>query len=215
MSLDWGERWRLARAERVLVRAMLAGDERAFERFADDYLPPLYRFARRQVADPELARELVQATLCKAIAGLAAFRGESGLGTWLGACCRNEIAAHFRQRGRRPAEVELTEDTVPAGSTAGESPGPERELLRREQAGMVHAALDALPPRYGRALEWKYVERLTVVEIAARLGVGAKAAESLLTRAREAFRAAYRRQVESAVSPAARGLVQPGKGSET
>jgi DNA-directed RNA polymerase specialized sigma24 family protein len=37
----------------------------------------------------------------------------------------------------------------------------------------------------------KYVEGLSVMEIAQRLGVGTKAAESLLTRARTAFRDAY------------------------
>jgi RNA polymerase sigma-70 factor, ECF subfamily len=55
----------------------------------------------------------------------------------------------------------------------------------------VQAILDRLPARYGDALEWKYVEGLSVMEIAERLGVGAKAAESLLTRARTAFRDAY------------------------
>jgi DNA-directed RNA polymerase specialized sigma24 family protein len=48
--------------------------------------------------------------------------------------------------------------------------------------------LDALPRRYGDALEWKYVLGLTVEEIAGRLGLGPKAAASLLTRARQAFR---------------------------
>jgi DNA-directed RNA polymerase specialized sigma24 family protein len=40
-------------------------------------------------------------------------------------------------------------------------------------------------------LEWKYLDRVPVEEIATRLGLGAKAAESLLTRARQAFRTSY------------------------
>jgi DNA-directed RNA polymerase specialized sigma24 family protein len=66
-------------------------------------------------------------------------------------------------------------------------------LARKQEAHLVHAALDLLPPHYARALEWKYVDRLPVAEIAARLRLGAKAAESLLTRARRAFRAGYER----------------------
>ena len=50
------------------------------------------------------------------------------------------------------------------------------------------ATLDALPGRYGEALEWKYIDGLSVREIAARLELGEKATESLLTRARESFR---------------------------
>jgi RNA polymerase sigma-70 factor (ECF subfamily) len=174
---------------------MLAGDEAAFARFAEEYLPVLHRFARRHLEDPEAAREIVQATACKVIAKLATFRGESGLSTWMCACCRNEIAAHFRRRSRRPAEVELTDETAASGAWPGSGgpPGPEQELLRRERADLVHAALDALPPRYGRVLEWKYLEQVPVEEIAARLGVGPKAAESLLSRARESFRGGFRR----------------------
>jgi DNA-directed RNA polymerase specialized sigma24 family protein len=40
-------------------------------------------------------------------------------------------------------------------------------------------------------LEWKYIHGLSVDEIAERLDVGYKATESLLTRAREAFRDAF------------------------
>jgi DNA-directed RNA polymerase specialized sigma24 family protein len=62
--------------------------------------------------------------------------------------------------------------------------------------------LDQLPTRYGDALEWKYGEGLSVKEIATRLGVGPKAAESLLTRARQAFRDAF-----ATVGPSLEGAV--------
>ena len=55
----------------------------------------------------------------------------------------------------------------------------------------MHEALDYLPSRYSQALEWKYCEGLSVNEIAERLEVGAKAAESVLSRARVAFREAF------------------------
>jgi RNA polymerase sigma-70 factor (ECF subfamily) len=51
--------------------------------------------------------------------------------------------------------------------------------------------LDCLPPWYGDALEWKYIHGLSVKEIAERLNLGSKAAESLLTRARKAFREGF------------------------
>jgi DNA-directed RNA polymerase specialized sigma24 family protein len=68
---------------------------------------------------------------------------------------------------------------------------PEATLRRREVSWLVHATLDHLPAHYGMALEWKYMQELPVDEIAARLGIGYKAAESLLTRAREAFREGF------------------------
>jgi RNA polymerase sigma-70 factor (ECF subfamily) len=55
----------------------------------------------------------------------------------------------------------------------------------------VQATVDTLPDRYSDVLEWKYVDGLSVDEIAAQLNIGVKAAESLLTRAREAFRETF------------------------
>ncbi len=58
-------------------------------------------------------------------------------------------------------------------------------------ARLVRVTLDALPESYADALEWKYMQGWSVNEIADKLRVGPKAAESLLTRARQAFRDAF------------------------
>jgi len=55
----------------------------------------------------------------------------------------------------------------------------------------VAATLDHLPATYGDVLEWKYLHGLSVGEIASRLGIGYKAAESRLSRARAAFREGF------------------------
>jgi RNA polymerase sigma-70 factor (ECF subfamily) len=164
--------------ERELVIRLRAGDESAFETFAEHYIAGLYRFALRRLDnDRELTREIVQSTVCKVIEKLDTYRGEAPLFTWLCACCRNEIAAHFRRAGRRPREVELVDD-VPQEPAA-------------DTAELVHAALDRLPPTYARAMEWRYLDGLEVADVAQRLALTYKAAESLLSRARSAFREAY------------------------
>jgi RNA polymerase sigma-70 factor, ECF subfamily len=184
---------RTARREELeLVRRMLAGDVAAKNEFADGYFPGLYRFARSRLrGDAELARDIVQTTACKVLGKLSSYRGDAPLFTFLCACCRNEIAMHFRHRTRFP-ELALEDEGSPIEVAVGSSAeSPERNAEMRESAAQVHVALDRLPPRYQSVLEWKYLDGLPVVEIAARLGVGQKAAESLLTRARAAFREAF------------------------
>ena len=184
--------------EMSMVRRMLEGDEEAFEWFSDVFIPRLQRFALNRLGhDRELAKEIVQRTLVKVIDKLDTFRGEAALMTWLGACCRAEIALYFRRRGRGGVTVELDDEPAPVTSTWSAPPpeGPEASFLRGEAAELVHEALDQLPAHYGRALEWKYLDDLTVREIAGRLEIGPKAAESLLTRARNAFREVYARLV--------------------
>jgi RNA polymerase sigma factor (sigma-70 family) len=67
---------------------------------------------------------------------------------------------------------------------------PDTELSRDQLLNLIQATLDLLPSHYGDVLELQYVDELSVKEIAVRLEIGPKAAESLLTRARNAFREA-------------------------
>ncbi len=204
MTAAWRKKGSGPRAEKALVRALLAGDEAAFDTLVEEYVPPIYRYALRRTGDRETARDLTQTTICKVIAKLPGFRGEAGLGTWLFACCRNEIAMHFRRRSSAGIEVPWAPTEARGDEPSGvpmvpcSADGPEESFLRGERTALVHQALDQLPGHYGRALEWKYIEGLPVREIARRLELGEKAAESLLTRAREAFRGGYRRLVDGA-----------------
>jgi RNA polymerase sigma factor (sigma-70 family) len=85
---------------------------------------------------------------------------------------------------------------------------PERRVARAEVVGLVHAALDRLPPHYAQALEWKYLEGATMKEISARIDSTPKAVESLLTRARNAYRDALSALLAGLLPQPARGPSQ-------
>ena len=92
--------------------------------------------------------------------------------------------------------MELTEDDPEIRAALESLRGSLAEDLdtrldHQTAASIVQRVLDHLPPRYAAALEWKYIDELSVQDIAGRLGLGLKAAESLLTRARRAFRDAF------------------------
>lgn len=180
----------------ALARRLLAGDESAFEEFFADYFPRLYRFARARLSGhDDGAEEVVQAALIKAVRKLHTYRGEAAMFTWLCTFCRHEIAAWLERTGRA-SEIRLIEDEPGTraalealASFAGDD--PETLLQRQEVSHLVHAALDHLPVPFGDVLEWKYIQGLSVADIAGRLGLGYKAAESVLTRARQAFREGF------------------------
>jgi RNA polymerase sigma-70 factor, ECF subfamily len=178
-----------------LARRLLAGDERAFESFFAEYFPRIYRFARvRLSGDEDAAEEVAQTTLIKALAKVHTYRGEAALFTWLCSVCRHEIAAWFGRRGKavhlsmtNDSEMRVILDAIAAWSRDD----PEQEYQRHELSRLVHTTLDHLPGRYGDVLQWKYLEGRSVEGIGDRLGLGYKASESLLTRARQAFREAF------------------------
>jgi RNA polymerase sigma-70 factor, ECF subfamily len=180
--------------DRELVRRMLAGDERAFSEFFATYFPRIYRFALPRLSrNEDTAKDVVQNTLIKAIRNLASFRGESAMFTWLCQICRREIADQVRSQRRHAGKVVLIDDSedVRLALESIEAPAADDPLRRCDGAELkrlVHAVLDRLPGRYGEALEWKYVEGRSVEEIGDLLGIGHTAAQSLLARARVAFR---------------------------
>lgn len=179
--------------DRSLVERMLRGDERAFDTFVEEYYPRLYRFAHSRLgSDRDAAQDVVQSTFEKVIPKLSYYRGEAALFSWLCSFCRYEISAHWKGRRRRQPEVDLPEDApmvrAALDSLAMAEENVEARAGRRELARLVRVALDHLPLSYGNALEWKYLDGLSVRDIAERMGLSPKAAESLLTRARRAFR---------------------------
>ena len=183
-------------SDAALARRLIAGDETAFEEFFDRYFPRLFRFTLpRTGGNQDAAEEIVQRVLIRALAHLGTYRGEAALLTWLCAFCRHEIAA-WREREGRLREVSFFDERPEMRAAvdalaAVDLDDPETALRRSELSGLVQLTLDHLPARYGDALEWRYIQGLSVGEIADRLGVGYKAAESLLSRARVAFREAF------------------------
>jgi RNA polymerase sigma-70 factor (ECF subfamily) len=194
-----------------LIRRMLAGDERAFDAFFNAYFPRVYRFALPRLnGDVDATREVVQATLEKAMRKLESFRGESGLFTWICQICRNEIVDYIRAR-RRMRHVVLIDDEPELRAAIESIEAPEEFDLaksygRAESARIVRVVLDRLPSTYGDALEWKYIEGQSVEAIGKRLGIGTIAAQSLLARARRAFREGLEAVFGADVSDVASGL---------
>ena len=183
--------------DKRLVKRLLAGDQRAFDRFFEDNFARLYRFAMVRLSDdPEGAREVVQIVLTRAVRKMHTYRAESALFTWLCAICRNEISDWLAKQGRYRDHIVLVEDfpEIQAAVDSFQAPlqdSPERHYQRVEALRLIQVALDRLPANYGNVLEWKYVEGHSVKEIATRLEIGTEATQSLLARAKRAFADVY------------------------
>ena len=180
----------------ILARRLLAGDESTFVSVFDGYFPRLYRFALTRLdGDADEARDVVQQSLCKAFERLDTYRGEASLYGWMLSICRNTLIDRARRQAARPLHVPLAggDDVFEAIAEALRTPDdhqPENRMARIELLQIIQQTLDYLPSHYGNVLEWKYIEDDTVKDIARKLEIAPKAAESLLTRARSAFREA-------------------------
>jgi RNA polymerase sigma-70 factor (ECF subfamily) len=128
----------------------------------------------------------------QAMRRIETYRGEASLFTWLCQIARGEVSRYFKRAAQRDKVVSI-DDLAEARAeleslTAFET--PEDEVVGERRRELIQTVLDYLPGDYGSMLEWKYVEGLSVAEIAERLDKPPLAVQSGLQRARRAFREA-------------------------
>jgi RNA polymerase sigma-70 factor, ECF subfamily len=162
----------------------IVADHVAFRDWYEQALPRVYRYLlARSGHDVDLAEELTQQTFVEALRRRATFDGRSDIITWLCAIGRNKLVDHYRRSGREQQRhlrlaAEWTDGRADAWS-------------QHELQASVEAGLARLPGEQRIVLVLRYLDQMPVREIATTIGRSEKATESLLSRAREAFRRAY------------------------
>jgi RNA polymerase sigma-70 factor (ECF subfamily) len=167
-----------------LRAAVLTGDERAWRALYDDTAPGLRSYVHWRCAGlHDLADEVVQETWLTAVRRMREFDPAQGrFAAWLCGIAANLIRNGLRGRRRQARPVRRLIGDWPATDSAAES---------HERSERIAGALSELPLRYEQVLRAKYLDGLSVQAIAGQWGETPKAVESLLTRARQAFREAY------------------------
>src|SRR5262245_53268586 len=166
-------RWR----DRGLHEAVLAGDERAWQTWYDESYAALEAYVVWRCGGlRDLADDALQETWLTAVRRVRVFDPERAtFAAWLRGIAANVLRNLVRKRQAADSGVA----SIPAKPQAAET------------HWRVAEALAELPEHYERVLRMKYLDGRTVDEIAAAEAETPKAVESLLTRARAAFRTAY------------------------
>jgi RNA polymerase sigma-70 factor (ECF subfamily) len=163
----------------ALLAAAAAGDGSAVRALLDATGSAVYGFVFARVGgDAAAAEDIVQEIYIQAMRSAHTFRGEAAVKTWLCTIARRRIARHFE--AERKAEVARR-----GISLVGEAPTDDDEVERRDE---VVRALGRLPAVHRQVLVLKYMDDLTVEQIAAELGRTHVQVQSLLQRARASLR---------------------------
>ena len=172
--------------ERLLRSAVLRGDDQAWRTWYDESFDDLKAYAVwRCGGRRDTAEEIVQEVWLTAVRRIRRFDPDQGpFAAWLRGIAINVLKNHRRRVAASRVEALPEEDAI-----AGHA-GAEQE--RQDQAERITAALLALPERYESVLRAKYLEQKSVAEVARAWNDSVKTIESLLTRARDAFRRLYR-----------------------
>ncbi len=174
-----------------LVKRIVAGDAYALEQFYEQHADALYAYIYHWLGGAkEDAEDIWQESLLAAIRGLDAFQGQSRLFTWLCAIARRKTADHFRKLGRS-AEFHSVESVEDMSDLIDRAPLPEAWIQAKTTRMHVVTVLQVLPDDYRQALVARYANQKSVKDVARLLGKSYKATESILSRARSAFKAAF------------------------
>jgi RNA polymerase sigma-70 factor (ECF subfamily) len=175
----------------VLSKRVVAGDEAALAVLYERYADLLYAFIYHRLGGSRAdAEDVWQETLLAALHALPTYRGDCRLFTWLCGIARHKIADHFRRQSRAMTDVFSDLSEVQLSALLSSAPLPEEVVMRQSTRVYVIEALAMLNDDCRTALVARYADERTVGEVARVLGKTYKATESLLSRARAAFRKA-------------------------
>jgi RNA polymerase sigma-70 factor (ECF subfamily) len=181
--------------EREVARGLRAGEAAAWRALYDAYAVRVWQAVARLMG-PESAdvADVVQETFLAAARSAGTYDPARGsLWFWLWGIARRHVAVHYRKE-KRHDRLRSAGDWLCArnGSVLrylqGEGEAPPDVLAAAELATLVRAALTELPAEYEMLLTARYLDGVSVDDIATQEHSTAVAVRSKLARARQAFR---------------------------
>ncbi len=180
--------------ERELVTRAQGGDFEAFIELVDAHKGKVYAMVRRLAGNEQDAEDIMQDTLLKAIDKIEQFRGDASFGTWLYSIALNQARAQFSKN--KQADLKPIEEYLPKKSDSGNHHDfelfdwrdPHKALESQQLRGILNEVVAELPYKYREVFLLRYIEELSVKEVARLTKQSEASAKSRILRARLALR---------------------------
>ena len=192
-------------SDQELVDLASQRDEAAIRTITKRHNRRIYRVARAILRNDVEAEDVVQETYVRALTGLAGFRGEAALGTWLTRIAMNEALGRLRRQrptvdwdtvGEQPRiQAEIIQ--FPASAMTGD---PERTMAQSEIRNVLEKAIDSLPDGFRMVFVTRIVEGMSVEETAEALGLRPETVKTRLHRARSLLRDTLEKELGPALT---------------
>jgi len=178
--------------EADLLLSAIAGETEAFENLVMPHRESIFRIVQRILRNREDAEDVVQAAFLHALRNLSSFQGRARFSSWLTRIAINTAFMHLRTSRHRTRETSIDEMTQ--GDECGHTvdlvekrPNPEQVCAEKEIRAVFNKAIDRLASDHIKVLHMRFVEELSVDEVAKALEVPTGTVKARLHRARLAL----------------------------
>ncbi len=179
--------------DKDLVSAFQSGDKSVFDAIVLKHQDLIFGLCCRILDDHHDAEEIAQETFVRAYEGLAKFRSESSLSTWLYRIsvnlCKNKMGSLFNRMRHKflplHGDGADKDEDGPGARLGTDKFSPDLLLERKEVAELVSSAIARLPPDQKVVIVLADMEGRPYEEIAEILGEKIGTVKSRLNRARE------------------------------
>lgn len=148
-----------------LVAKSLRGNQKAFRELVERYHSTAYAVVRGILGDSDDVEDVLQVVYVKVHRGLAGFRGDAKLSTWIYQIARNEAINAAKRRRLDTAPIEDVHVATP------ERESPEAAMHQRQLRDELEAGMQRLDENQRLALELRYMGERSYEEIAEIMGV--------------------------------------------
>lgn len=162
------------------MRAAQRGDAHALRQLYESYRARVHNLVLYSIGDSLHAQDIQQTVFLKVFRGLANFRFESRLATWIYRIAHNECQEYHRRL--RAPHVPL-EAILGSRHEIDAAPISDDRHAQQERAGILQQALMQLPFKMREVVVLKYVEGLSYDEMSRVLGCASGTVASRLNRA--------------------------------
>jgi RNA polymerase sigma-70 factor (ECF subfamily) len=196
----------MAATDAEIAARAAAGDAAAFEQIMRRHNRLLFRTARSILKADAEAEDALQEAYLHAWRGIAGFRADGRLSTWLVRIVINEALGRLRRRGAQVIALDAPMGSGDAWTETGMEGNPDerpdRAAMRSELRAQMEARIDALPEAFRTVFMLRAVEEMSVEEVSVALGLREATVRTRFFRARALLREGLERDIDMTMADA-------------
>lgn len=174
--------------DRIILEQIIEGSEKALYKFYNKYNKIVFNFVASKITDKYVADEIAQDIMIQFLERSRDFRFQCSIRTFLMVVAKNKIVDYIRRKKTAGLIVGGLPDFIIENCYHVFF---DPKLENKELRALLEKVFSLIPHDYAKVLRLKYVDNLSIKEIAHKLARSFKSTESLVFRARKAFISQY------------------------